>query len=68
MDIGEIILDENEINAGDVNIPLIKGDKGDTGEKRRYRGTRHTWTRWIYSSKRHRLLYRSGKRRIKRRN
>jgi len=34
MDLGNIILDENEINAGGLNIPLIKGDKG---EKRRYR-------------------------------
>ena len=34
MDLGNISLGNDEINAGGVNIPLIKGDRG---EKRRYR-------------------------------
>lgn len=34
MDLGNISLGKDEINAGGVNIPLIKGDKG---EKRRNR-------------------------------
>ncbi len=27
MDLGNIILNENEINAGGLNIPILKGEK-----------------------------------------
>lgn len=35
VNLGEITIGEDMINAGNVNIPLIKGDKGDKGDKRR---------------------------------
>jgi hypothetical protein len=39
MDLGNISIDKDEINAGGLNIPIIKGD---SGEKRRHRRARYT--------------------------
>ena len=43
MDLGNIILNENEINVGGLNIPLIKGDKRRTRYSRESRYSRFTW-------------------------
>lgn len=34
MDLGNFNIDENEINAGGLNIPLIKGEKRRPGYSR----------------------------------
>jgi len=31
MDLGNIVLGKDEINVGGVNIPILKGDKGENG-------------------------------------
>jgi len=43
MDLGNISLGKDEINAGGLNIPLIKGDKRRTRHSRKSRYSRLTW-------------------------
>lgn len=51
MDLGDFNISENEINAGRINIPLIKGDK------RRPRYTRDTAVFKVFKEKQELVMY-----------
>lgn len=51
MDLGNIILGKDEINAGGLNIPLIKGDK------RRHRFSRYSRNTRREAEKQEQVMY-----------
>lgn len=51
MDLGNFNINENEINAGGINIPLIKGDK------RRTRYSRNTAVFKVFKEKQELVMY-----------